>query len=96
MSEPKRAWIYGRISNSDKNELLSYQMELLENYAYEYNYAIVGSTRAFDLGKSMESYFMMYLINLFEGLIAVWSISELCDIENKKIFTILPSKDFFN
>ena len=63
MSEPKRAWIYGRDRNRDQNELLAYQVDLLEEYAHEHNYAIVGSTRAFDLGKSLDSYFMMYLIN---------------------------------
>ena len=63
MSESKRAWIYGRVNDSEQNELLSYQIDMLENYAHEHNYAIVGSTRAFDSGKSLNSYFMMYLIN---------------------------------
>lgn len=63
MNEPKRAWIYGRVSDREQNELLAYQIDMLENYANEHNYAIVGSTRAFDSGKSLDSYFMMYLIN---------------------------------
>ena len=61
MKEKKKAWLYGRISDRDKNELLAYQMDILEDYARKHDYAIVGSTRAFDSGKSLDSYFMMYL-----------------------------------
>lgn len=63
MSEQKKAWIYARVDDPNKNELLTYQIDLLNQYAHENNYSIVGSTRAFDLGNSMDSLFMKYLIN---------------------------------
>lgn len=81
MNEQKRAWIYGKISDCDNYELLSYQMDLLTKYAHENNYAIVGSTRAFDSGKNLKSTFMQYLINSivseFMDCILVYSTTRL-------------------
>lgn len=81
MNEPKKVWIYGRVSEPDKNELLSYQINLLTEYAHENNYAIVGTTRAFDSGKNLESIFMQYLINSivseFMDSILVYSTNRL-------------------
>ena len=62
MSEQKKAWIYCRISEDAKNELLAYQVDLLTDYAHKHNYAIVGSTTALDSGKSIDSLWMQYLI----------------------------------
>ena len=81
MSEQKKVWIYSRISEPDKNELLSYQIDLLTEYAHENNYAIVGLTRAFDSEKNLESIFMQYLINSivseFMDCILVYSTTRL-------------------
>lgn len=101
MSEQKKVWIYGRFSEPEKNELLSYQIDLLTEYAHE----IVGSIRAIDLGKSLESIFMQYLINSiiseFMDCILVYSTNRLfvdpekfeeleliCRIHNISIITI--------
>ena len=69
MSEPKKAWIYGRISEDSNNELLAYQIDLLTDYAHKNNYAIIGSTPALDSGKSLESRWMKYLIKC---IVAEW------------------------
>ena len=69
MSEQKKAWIYARVDDCRKNELLAYQIALLTQHAHISNYAIVGTTPAFDSGKSMDSSFMKYLINC---VVAEW------------------------
>lgn len=69
MNEPKRAWIYGRISEDAKNELLAYQMDLLNDYAHKNSYAIVGTTPAIDSGKNMNSPWMQHLIKC---VVAEW------------------------
>ena len=69
MSEQKKAWIYARVDNCSKNELLAYQIDLLTQYSHNSNYAIIGTTRAFDSGKNMDSSFMKYLINC---VVAEW------------------------
>lgn len=86
MNEPKKVWIYRRVSKPDRNELLTYQIDLLAEYTHENDYAIVGSARAFDSGKNLKSIFMQYLINSivpeFMDCILVYStIRLLVDLE---------------
>lgn len=69
MNEKKKVWIYGRINEDAKNELLAYQVDLLTDYAHKNNYAIVGSTTALDSGKSLDSRWMQYLIKC---VVAEW------------------------
>ena len=93
MNEQKRAWIYGRISNYDNYELLSYQIDLLTQYAHENNYAIVGSTRAFDSRESFKSTFVQYLINSivseFMDCILFYSTNQLL-IDSDKLEELGP------